>query len=574
MSYNETRVGFRFRPTDEELVDHFLRFKINGDERKVRDIREVDVCKYEPCDLPDFSTIKSNDNEWFFFCPKDRKYVNGQRLNRSTEHGYWKTTGRDRKIKSRTSVIGTKKTLVFHTGRAPNGSRSRWVMHEYRATSKELDGTKPGQGAFVLCRLFKKHDEKQDDVIEGSNCGEVEDNFPSPGLCEYQLGKKDVPSPATVKSYAEDIQLEAVNPVMTAEAENQTYSNSESILFDTPLPSESDNNIHINDDAEDQVTDVQPDPELEEMLEAFWDPVLGPPDEKIFSPLHLQMQMELGSSYSNFPATNNTSDDHNGVQFQYGSNELDTEFLDSVLVNLGEHTFSHNLDIESEILNYNTPTKQYAAISSVAQGQFDPVMESSEWFGQNFSRTAPTNMETSPGTWGTPQICAISHGSASGFLEGDSVGLGALAADSTGECNALSAESSSCGSAVGGVGIVETGIKRKTRTRQLQNQPSTQKSAAYGTAPKRIRLQKKLQVGPVSCINLLSNSKENHDAKPTVTLTENVTEQCASASADAAPTIDEVQEVSLSESINDRKFTQKLNMGKEEVKRHYCDGQC
>ncbi|KAK6134554.1 hypothetical protein DH2020_031724 [Rehmannia glutinosa] len=122
--------GFRFHPTDEELITYYLLKKVLDCNFTSRAIAEVDLNKCEPWHLP--GKAKMGEKEWYFFSLRDRKYPTGLRTNRATEAGYWKATGKDREIySSKTcSLVGMKKTLVFYRGRAPKGEKSNWVMHE------------------------------------------------------------------------------------------------------------------------------------------------------------------------------------------------------------------------------------------------------------------------------------------------------------------------------------------------------------------------------------------------------------------------------------------------------------
>lgn len=87
------------------------------------------------------SFLPSRDPEWYFFGPRDRKYPNGFRTNRATHAGYWKSTGKDRRVVCQNGTTGMKKTLVYYRGRAPQGIRTDWVMHEYRLDDKDCEET-------------------------------------------------------------------------------------------------------------------------------------------------------------------------------------------------------------------------------------------------------------------------------------------------------------------------------------------------------------------------------------------------------------------------------------------------
>nr|GMD51399.1 NAC domain-containing protein 72-like [Ipomoea batatas]GMD53250.1 NAC domain-containing protein 72-like [Ipomoea batatas]GMD54878.1 NAC domain-containing protein 72-like [Ipomoea batatas] len=122
--------GFRFYPTDEELLVQYLCKKVAGHDFSLRIIGEIDLYKFDPWVLPSKATF--GEKEWYFFSPRDRKYPNGSRPNRVAGSGYWKATGTDKVITTEGRKVGIKKALVFYVGKAPKGSKTNWIMHEYR----------------------------------------------------------------------------------------------------------------------------------------------------------------------------------------------------------------------------------------------------------------------------------------------------------------------------------------------------------------------------------------------------------------------------------------------------------
>lgn len=481
-------LGFRFRPTDEELINHYLSLKINGHHDEVQVIPEVDVCKWEPWDLPQLSVIKSDDPEWFFFCPHNRKYPNGHRFNRATDAGYWKATGKDRTIKSHksspssnssTHLIGMKKTLVFYRGRAPKGERTNWIMHEYSATEPDLDGTGSGQAAYVLCHLFHKLDEKAD----SSKYDEVEPSGSSPNTI------KSTPDDTSSDLFQEPLIMDMQVSKQPAGIGRWLTDKLDDVTSNSLLHVES-----CTSGAEDHLTkaairEVYPIIGGHPMCHESTDGL----DCKVFSPLVSHNHTDRGCPDS--PFTDDFGSSQNGMHFQDGTLEPDVspaELLD-VLHNYDAHPCKES---KSEKFLYvgsrgmlpdqlhEGPARNY--------NSRDMVIQQAQTFPRSFQSQAPSRDADSRMSNDVGAFC--DH-------YADPVSLGGDHQEGSGVKIHKRQASNRPGSdyaypiCLGGNHGEGTGIK--IHKRQARNRPDSENLAKQGTATRRIHLQIQMNSAPI-----------------------------------------------------------------------------
>jgi len=80
------------------------------------------------------ASLRDTAEQWFFFIPRQESEARGGRPRRLTTTGYWKATGSPNHVYSSDNrIIGIKRTMVFYSGRAPNGAKTDWKMNEYTA---------------------------------------------------------------------------------------------------------------------------------------------------------------------------------------------------------------------------------------------------------------------------------------------------------------------------------------------------------------------------------------------------------------------------------------------------------
>ncbi|CAO2148711.1 unnamed protein product [Urochloa humidicola] len=135
----EHQPGFKFTPTDEDIVVHYLRPRAVNEPVPSTYIVDVDILRYNPWDL-----LPEGSVEKYYFSQRVMKWPLGNQWNRAAGDGYWKTSGKEVPIFSRSVntgeplMIGLRRTLVFYHGKSGIGENTDWVMQEYRLAGEGL----------------------------------------------------------------------------------------------------------------------------------------------------------------------------------------------------------------------------------------------------------------------------------------------------------------------------------------------------------------------------------------------------------------------------------------------------
>ncbi|KAK2634114.1 hypothetical protein Ddye_028906 [Dipteronia dyeriana] len=195
-------VGYRFRPTDKELVTHYLFNRHFAQTGPLNDleyflVKEGDL--YGSLEPWDIWRIYGGDNlrddrPLYFFSRVKKVSAGGSRICRRVGSGTWVGEASCEKILSGNEVVGFKKRFRYENQESPDDDGA-WIMHEFAINPSLLRQ----QSDIVLCRMKKnpiaekkKRKLKQQNNISDEPCMSskrfklVEPPFPAPISVQQQ----------------------------------------------------------------------------------------------------------------------------------------------------------------------------------------------------------------------------------------------------------------------------------------------------------------------------------------------------------------------------------------------------
>ncbi|KAF0895062.1 hypothetical protein E2562_006776 [Oryza meyeriana var. granulata] len=177
--------GCVFRPTEAELVVHYLYRRAIQVPLPCDFITDVDIPRHNPWDIvPGVLTVnflsdsvcvstffcwvghdgavEEKKNGKHFFTRKENKHHGDHRSNRAAGDGFWRSAGSEVPVYYKAGggadevLVGMKRTLVFHYGKSSSAKRTEWAMQEFRLAGASLMpcplmGQATGDGSMPPC---------------------------------------------------------------------------------------------------------------------------------------------------------------------------------------------------------------------------------------------------------------------------------------------------------------------------------------------------------------------------------------------------------------------------------------
>ncbi|XP_062173478.1 NAC domain-containing protein 41-like [Alnus glutinosa] len=145
-------LGFRFKPTDEELISHYLVNKVKGEQLSWDGIPDCDLYG----EKPPWEICGDKDEKAYFFT--ELKKLSKNRVARTTGCGVWHENCTVKIYDNRGDIIGARKLFNFNVKEGSTTKNSNWIMHEF-----SLVGEQQGTNC-VLYTLQKKGSESSSGV--------------------------------------------------------------------------------------------------------------------------------------------------------------------------------------------------------------------------------------------------------------------------------------------------------------------------------------------------------------------------------------------------------------------------
>ncbi|XP_057432900.1 NAC domain-containing protein 83-like [Lotus japonicus] len=148
--------GYMFDPTDEVLVDFYLKRRVFFQPLPVQIIPYFDVFETEPWKLPGGDGKIFNERKCFFYNTMGRGLESLDM--RVAGNGQWKIVekGKDIHTPCNKEIIGKRNTLIFWEVQGAYARMTKWVMHEFRLV---LIANPTQMSKWAVYRIFMKKNE-------------------------------------------------------------------------------------------------------------------------------------------------------------------------------------------------------------------------------------------------------------------------------------------------------------------------------------------------------------------------------------------------------------------------------